>query len=460
MPNLAKLAATGTQYANAWVGQLPSLTETSHATIGTGVLPSRHLILGDTWRVPGTNQMAPNLLNSQLTRTGFIGHTIQHEGVPTLAAAIRGQYPGSTVATVSGHKVYAADAMGAGAADWVAFGATNKGGHFVPLAIPGHTPALGILGSPQLLLPSYPRTPGVEDGWTTTLAEKLLFKYHPRLLMVNLPEVDTVGHAVGTNATVMQPLISDVDKQIGRLVAAYSRAGMLSQTEIVVTSDHGMVPAVHTLGSTTIDAVIKGAGGQPLYEGHGDFRTIWLKNLDAVPRVAAALARARLPDVLAVYAKNIKGQYVLASSPSLLADPGVQGAYADLLSSFDCAESPDIVVMYDENTMTLTPTLIKINRKGDHGGATWGAQHIPLVLWGPGVRSGYTSTYGARLVDIAPTVETLMGVQPQHQDGVPLADAMTAPPAWATSAQRQIATRMSNDVHALAHEAALRPNAR
>jgi hypothetical protein len=43
---------------------------------------------------------------------------------------------------------------------------------------------------------------------------------------------------------------------------------------------------------------------------------------------------------------------------------------------------------------------------------------------------------------------------------VPLADAMTAPPVWATSAQRQIAARMLNDVHALAHEAALRPNAR
>jgi hypothetical protein len=72
MPNLAKLAASGVQYSQAWVGQLPSVTEASHATIGTGVLPTRHNILGDTWRVPGTEQMSPNLLNSQLTRTGYI----------------------------------------------------------------------------------------------------------------------------------------------------------------------------------------------------------------------------------------------------------------------------------------------------------------------------------------------------------------------------------------------------
>lgn len=458
MPNLSRLVAAGSFFSNAWVGQLPSITETSHATLGTGVLPYRHGILGDTWRVPGTNQMAPDLLSAQLDRTGYIGKFIRQTGSPSFAGLVHQRYPGSIVVALSGHKTYAADAMGAGTADFVAFGMQDKRGHYVPAAIPGATPSRNILASPQLDLPSYPRKPGLEDWWTTTLAEKFLFKYHPRVMMVNFPEVDVFGHIAGTNARVMQPLISNIDRQIGRLVAAYARAGMLSQTDIVVTADHAMAPSVRTVSSLSINKIIQLAGGQPLYVGHGDYSPIWLRNVSAVPRVAAALARANLPGVAAIYAKTPAGRYVLASQPSRLADPGVQQAYNDLLLSFDSPESPDIVLLYDENTITMTPTFLKIGRKGDHGGATWGAQHIPLILEGPGVKQGYTSAFPARLTDIAPTLETLLGVTPQHQDGTPLADAMVSPPPGAAADEVKHLGEFTADVDHLEREAALRPN--
>jgi arylsulfatase A-like enzyme len=458
MPNLAKLAAGGTMYTNAWVGQLPSITESSHATIGTGVFPRRHMILGDTWRVPGTSQMSPNLLDSNLTRTGYIGKVIQQAGVPSLATFIHDKFPGSRVVAVSGHKIYAADALGAGTADYVAFGAKDSRGHFVPSAIPGHEPAQVLLKSEQLDLPAYPRQPGLEDNWTTTLALKFLFKYHPRLMLINLPEVDTFGHLAGTDATVMQPLITDVDREIGRLVAAYGRAGLLNQTYWFVTADHGMVPAMHTVDSTNVKAIIASAGGQPLYVGHGDYCPIWLANLNTVPRVAAALAGAEIPNVDAVYMRGPQGNYRLVSSPSRLADPDVRKTYNQLLSTYNEGESPDIVLMYDENTITMTPNFLKIGRKGDHEGATWGAQHIPLFVAGPTVRRGYVSNYPARLVDIAPTVEMLMGIRPKGQDGIPLADLTVSPPVWATQAQTHEAHTLASNVQALIDEAARRPN--
>lgn len=460
LPNLARLAAGGTQYLQAWVGELPSVTETSHATIGTGALPWRHQILGDTWRVPGTNQMAPNLLNGQLTRTGYIGKLMHQGGSPSLASFVQTRFPGSQVVAVSGHKIYAADALGAGAADFVAFGTKDARGHFVPAAIPGHAPAQSILTSPQLDLPSYPRTPGVEDTWTTTLALKFLFKYHPRLMMVNLPEVDTFGHAVGTDGTVMGPLMAEVDRQIGRLLAAYTRAGMISKTTFVVTSDHAMIPALHTVGLQVVDRVIQQAGGQALYVGHGDYCPIWVKDAASVPRVAAALSRANIPNVSAVYSRNPKGQYVLVSPVSRLADPAVHQSYADLLATINSPASPDIVLLYDENTITMTPSFQKINRKGDHGGATWGSQHIPLIMSGPGVKPGYRSVYPARLADIAPTLEALMGGRPSREDGVALADAMIHPPPWAVAAESKVSLRLSGDVAALVHEATVRPNSR
>ncbi|MGH2443235.1 MAG: alkaline phosphatase family protein [Chloroflexota bacterium] len=460
MPNLARLVSGGTAYTNAWVGQLPSITETSHATIGTGVLPKRHLILGDTWRIPGTNQMSPNLLNGTLTRTGYIGKVIRQSGVPTLAGFVHARFPGSRVVALSGHKIYAADGLGAGSADYVAFGAKNSRGHYVPQAIPGHEPAPSILSSPQLDLPTYPRKPGLEDEWTTTLALKFLFKYHPRLMMINLPEVDTFGHLDGTDSTVIQPLMANVDHEIGRLIAGYTRAGMMAQTNFIVTADHGMVPAIHTILTTQINQIVTKAGGHPLYIGHGDYCTIWLKNLDSVDQVSRALSQASMANVDAVYARAPNGDYLRVSPVSRLADPAVTKAYGTLLNTFNQAESPDIVLFYDENTITMTPTFLKINRKGDHEGANWGSQHIPLFIAGPGIRKGFVSDYPARLVDIAPTVETLFGIEPQHQDGIALADAMVAPPKALIAAQSRRNLHLLPEVQALHDEAALRPNLR
>lgn len=458
MPNLAALMSHGARYTQGWVGQLPSVTESSHATIGTGVFPSRHLILGDTWRVPGTNQMSPNLLDGSLVHTGYIGKFIAATKVPSLAAFVRAKFPGSQVVALSGHKAYAADGMGAGSADFVAYGYKDSRGHFVPGGVPGRVPAPSILTSPQLDMPTYPRVPGVEDEWTTTLALKFLFKYHPRVMMVNLPEVDVFGHANGTDATVMQPLMQGVDHQIGRLVAAYQRAHMYDETYFMITSDHGMVPGVKTVQDAQINAIIKAAGGDPLYVGHGDSSEIWLKNTEKTPEVGLALATASIPNVAAVYVRKPDSGYMMMSQASSLADPEVPQAYDHLLSTFNSTEAPDIVLLYDENTMTMKPAFAQSGRKGDHGGATWGAQHIAFFLSGPGVKSGFASTYPAQLVDVAPTIETLMGIRPRGQDGVPLANSMVHPPTWAVTAQRAAGIKLTPLVAALAREAVLRPN--
>jgi arylsulfatase A-like enzyme len=276
--------------------------------------------------------------------------------------------------------------------------------------------------------------------------------------MINLPEVDIYGHISGTSATVMQPLMANVDKQIGRLVAAYGRAKILPQTTFLITSDHGMVPGLHTVSSQQITNIVTKAGGQPLYVGHGDYSELWLKNPTSIDSVKTALVNANLPDVAAVYARNPHGNYVLASPPSRLADPAVANAQTELLSTLNVAESPDIVLMYDENTMTMTPGFVKSGRKGDHGGATWGAQHIPLIINGPRIKKGLVSTYPARLVDIAPTIESLLETYPQHQDGIPLGDAIVNPPAGSVALETTKGAVLRADVSALEREATLRPN--
>ncbi|MDP9067855.1 MAG: alkaline phosphatase family protein [Actinomycetota bacterium] len=49
-PNLARLEREGTSYANATVGSSPSITPSTHATLGTGAFPNEHGVTGIQYR--------------------------------------------------------------------------------------------------------------------------------------------------------------------------------------------------------------------------------------------------------------------------------------------------------------------------------------------------------------------------------------------------------------------------
>jgi hypothetical protein len=103
----------------------------------------------------------------------------------------------------------------------------------------------------------------------------------------------------------------------------------------------------------------------------------------------------------------------------------------------------------------MTPGFLKVGRKGDHEGASWGAQHIGLFMAGPGIKSGYASDYPAQLVDIPMTISALFTAHPKHVDGVPLADAMTGPYKWMTASAGAAKPSRLADVTALSKQGLL-----
>ena len=90
---------------------------------------------------------------------------------------------------------------------------------------------------------------------------------------------------------------------------------------------------------------------------------------------------------------------------------------------------------------------------GRHGGADWGSQHVTMIFSGPGVKDG-TSNVPARLTDLAPTIERLMGMTPQARDGIVLADAFQTPNAADTAKQQQADALYTPMVRALSQRAA------
>ncbi len=417
MPALESLMREGVSYDRAWVGQLESETPVGHATLSTGSMPKRDGIIGFEWRDPTTGK---ELLDgweqgSLLGQVGRDMHAAQDLSIPM---AIKQADPSAVVVTLSSEKVYAADAMSARAADYV-FYHRYSGTQLLPSSLPGQTPPATFFQHAGLTLDLPLKHFTDWDQLSTRLALAAMHEFQPRALMVNLPGADFYGHKFGGPATpaVMRKVVTGLDRSIGKIVQAYKAAGIYDQTLFVITSDHGMVPNDRAVLAPEVEAAMRRAGTDYLFHTGGSAKYIYLKGRRRAPEAAREMAT--LNDVTSGYFRTLSGaEYERGDKERL--SPELDAAYRYLLSTFTGSTAPDIVAPYRENTIgTHIPTAY-----GNHGGLTWGAQHVPLVLRGPGVRRGVRSQAPARLVDVAPTVLRLLGLSLPQRDGIVLADAV------------------------------------
>lgn len=411
MPNLQALVRTGATYDRAWVGQLASDTTTGHATLSTGSMPNHEALHG--W--------PPGVLAGDLDRDTRV------PGASSIPQMVKAVNPAAKVVAASSEKVYAADAMGAGSADYVLYHqrAGSKPVTLVPRGVPGYVPPADFFHH-QYLREPFPLRHVTDWDWlSTVLALTSIEAFRPDVLMVNLPGADIYGHLFGGPAApqVMKQVVAGLDRNIGHIVDAYKRAGIYRQTLFVVTADHGMVPNARTVPNNATKAAVRQAGGEYLFHTGGTAANIHLRNRGKGAAVAGEMLR--LPGVEAAYYRvdsHGKPTYLLA--PGLSIDTSLDGAYQYLLSTLG-PTAPDVIAPFRENTIDEASTIAR----GDHGGLSWGVQHIPLILSGPGVRPGVVSHFPARLMDVAPTVLRLLGIPIPSMDGIVLADTAAAPGA-------------------------------
>jgi arylsulfatase A-like enzyme len=213
-------------------------------------------------------------------------------------------------------------------------------------------------------------------------------------------------------------------------------AGIYDQTIFVVTADHGMIPNDRNIDPAQFRSLRRfGQVGKPY---------TWLSNPSQAAIVAEAIAKLNVPDVIGIYAKikDASGAYHFESAPTTQAklDPTLNAAYLYLTSTFASSHGPDIVLTSSENTQFGKAST---GKRGGHSEVTWGDQHIPLLIVGPGVKQGVVSHAPARLVDIAPTVLALLGIVHGPMDGVVLADALVSPSTDQLAAQTKVTNELT-----------------
>ncbi|MFQ6049114.1 MAG: alkaline phosphatase family protein [Phycisphaerae bacterium] len=135
----------------------------------------------------------------------------------------------------------------------------------------------------------------VIDPDTDALLDQLVLAIETQdldLIFLHLGQTDSVGHRYGWMSSQYLAAVAHADQQIARLVEALDSAGLLDQTVIIVTADHGGLGNCHALNlpvNRLIPLIINGPGiaagrtlCQPLHQYDTAATILWLLSL-AVP---------------------------------------------------------------------------------------------------------------------------------------------------------------------------------
>lgn len=437
IPHVQALITHGTQYTNAFAGILESETPSGHAAIDTGSQPRANGILSFDWA--NSDNLPITIFNEQTVRAGHLEQFMKQAAAPSFASLVHKQDPKAKVVALSGYKYYAADALGGPEADVIMYFADRKDGSFGPTAVPGHLPPASVLKSPDLVIPNRHYPLGQGNHLAMQLAGRTFQKMHQKVTLINLPEFDwPLGHVNG--ASLDQPgvhtLMQGFDRDLASLEDTYRKAGVLNQTLFILTADHGFAPIVHKVSHTIVNDAVAKAGTTIIRDTYHTAGYAWLQDESKAADVASILSHEQNPSVQAVYFRS-KGPtgpvYLRATGEDLFLAPAMENANQYLLNTFNGPNGPDLVVLMKEDSSLVAGS--ESTWKGDHGGAAWNSQHLPLIMSGPGVRQGYISDYPAPLMDIAPTALTLLKAPVTGMQGVALADAMQRPSAVQRSGQ-------------------------
>ena len=144
----------------------------------------------------------------------------------------------------------------------------------------------------------------------------------------------------------------------------------------MIVADHGMVPNHRFVGPGAVSAAVERAGARYLFHTGGTAKYIYLRDQFRSRARAVAREMLRLEGVTAAYVRG-SGEYEPIHNP---VDAALDEANRTLANTFRGPSAPDVVVAYRENTIgTVIP-----HAYGNHGGLSWGVQHVPLYLFRSG----------------------------------------------------------------------------
>ncbi|HEY2013814.1 MAG TPA: ectonucleotide pyrophosphatase/phosphodiesterase [Bryobacteraceae bacterium] len=208
--------------------------------------------------------------------------------------------------------------------------------------------AAGVMTQDEIQ--SFPKAPITQkDEIWTRAAVHIIEKHKPNLLLMHLLTTDSVQHAYGAKSLAASTAFILADRQVQRILDAIDRAGLRSQTTVLVVSDHGFKTYQNAIrpnvllrekgllrdqgGAIDCDAWVMAEGGTAMvYVTRESKREATLKTLqDAfanVTGIAKVIFPAEYPEYgyPRVTSQGRMADMVLAAAPGYAFEAPSQGA--------------------------------------------------------------------------------------------------------------------------------------
>lgn len=408
MPNLSALRDQGVWFRNSRT-VFPSETRVAAASFVTGSQPGTHGIVANDFFDPALFAERPLATADagDLARIATVRGRLL--ATPTLAervAAAGKRYAAVSTASPGTSRILADGAMQGDATFWSIH---------PELRYPASLAAEIAESCGPLPQPALPRADTIAYA-ARVMCEYVLPTAMPDLAVFWANEPDTSYHYCGIGSPEAAAAEAAVDRALGEVVAAAGDA------VVIVLSDHG-----HITGSAKIDVVERiRAGGfrvanGPLSDGEfvvvpGSASFVYAHTAQAE---CGALAQwlARQPWCDAVFARG-----------SGLADLGIDGPGApDLVFTLGASEAADA---HGSPGTCLFDADLPVGG-GIHGGLHPRELANVLVMSGGPFRRGVICEAPAGLIDVAPTIADLLGLDANGLAGRVLREASDGPePAW------------------------------
>ena len=393
MPRLVRLGQRGIVF-NAHHSVSPTVTRVNASSIATGAYAETHGLLGNNIYVPSVNATrgldtgsrenleAVARAEGRLLTTPSLGELLQQAGKKVLAVG----------SGTSGAAFLLNHTVAGGAIIHHEF---TRPADFAPRV-------LEKLGPPPAhALPNAAQNRRAVDAYLTLGLDEI----HPDVTLMWISDPDTTAHTRGIGAPATREALTLADAEIGRIEDTLQARGLLAQTNLIVTADHGF--STHT-GAFKLDAIVD-PFGQKLPDGSRDIvvseGAIYLRAARDPARVAAIVAALqRRPEVGAIFTRP---------APRGGSEGVVPGTLSYDVIRWNHARSGDILVSADWSSESNDAGFEgKTGQSGTAGHGTTSVFdiHIPLMAAGPDFRERAVSNAPTSNADIAPTLLRLLGL--------------------------------------------------
>jgi predicted AlkP superfamily pyrophosphatase or phosphodiesterase len=383
-PELRALVAAGS-HARAAEGVFPTVTYPNHASIATGVRPARHGVHYNAIPTPAGTRGRWYEEASDL-RAPPVWEWARASGLVTAAVS----WPATAGARI----------------DWLLperdyYRQPEPLERLRASVAPGLLERLGVTPDPAMF-----KDVVRWDAFLTETATAIIRQARPRLLLLHLVQTDHFQHRAGRDGAPVKEALERVDAHVGALRRALAEAGLAGRSALVVTGDHGFEDVTRTVHPN----VLLVRAGLRACPGPGDG---WRATAHVAGGSAAILVNPPGDGAAAAAAEaalraGAGKRYTVLTRRELEA----LGAMPDAALAVEAAPGHSIGGDCRGALVRGSGRLL-----GTHG-------HLPtrprmatgFIIAGAGVRAG-VGLERVRLIDVAPTVARLLGIEAPPVEG-------------------------------------------